>query len=398
MNNRLTYHSLKSFFQETQFFALILINTFVNLIGGSTGGNIFFYFSVAILISYSLTVNFNFKINFVVKVYSIVVLISLISLIYSKDILFVIEDLPRVLSNYITIIIASTFIHNYNRLKKALFIFISCITFLALPNLLFTQGGIREMYWGGVNQVGAIMFFGLIFSIIMTFLKSKLYLIPIPLFLGVMLLTQSQKVILSLAILLTIFSLTSLIVEGVRKYRRYILVIALFGITIYYLITKTSIGDSFLRTEATLTELQTGESVAGSALGSGFRNYLIDKGISYFLEKPLFGHGLNQYRYLFRLETGINTYSHNTWLELLVSFGLVVTLLYSMIYLKISKSLILTMRRTKSSLLIFIFSSIITVIIIGQFQKMFYDVFTHLFLVIALLITNIESKKLLHEY
>lgn len=393
----MTLFEFKSKLQEALFFILILTNTFVNIIGGSTGGNNYFFVSILIFFCFGFTVGFKIKLNLIVKIYSIIALGSILSLIYAEDINFVLEDLPRVVSNFLTIIMASLLINTRERLKKTLNIFIICISILALPNFLFTQGGVREMFWGGVNPVGATMFFGILFSIIMIFLSSKLYIIPIPLFLGVMLLTQSQKVILSLVILMGIFTLFSLLVEGIKKYKNYVIFIFLFSLVAYFFITKTSIGDSFIRTEATLTELQTGESVAGSAVGSGFRSYLITKGIDYALEKPFLGHGLNQYRFLFKSETGFNTYSHNTWLELLVSFGLIVTLIYAMLYLILIKNLIVLIHKKKDSLLIFLLASIITVIIIGQFQKMYYDVYTHMFLLITFFLINEKTRAQINE-
>ncbi len=383
--------------QEILFFLLILSNTFINLIGGSTGGNGYFYISCVIFFAYGLTVKFNFKFNFLIGLYSIIAILSFFSLVYAPGFDFVMEDLPRVLSNFMTLIIASTFVDGFKRLKKLLIFSVLCILFLAVPNLLWSTPGLREMYWGGVNPVGAMMFYGIVFSIILSFIYNKYFLIVIPVFIYVMILSQSQKVIFSLLIVVLVFLLLSLLLKGLSKYQKYIFILLIFGFVSSYLITNTKLGESFTRTQATLEEFQTGESVAGSAVGSGYRNFLLKKGYDYFTESPFFGHGLNQYRYLHINSTGVTTYSHNTWIELLVGFGIFVTIFYLIIYIKISKRLFSALKYEKNSLLIFLFSSLISVIIIGQFQKMYYDVFTHIFLLVILVIANFKINNRLNE-
>lgn len=54
------------------------------------------------------------------------------------------------------------------------------------------------------------------------------------------------------------------------------------------------------------------------------RYLMIRRGWELFLDKPLFGYGLNTYRHI----SGFNTYSHNNFIELLVGVGLIGTILY----------------------------------------------------------------------
>ena len=58
---------------------------------------------------------------------------------------------------------------------------------------------------------------------------------------------------------------------------------------------------------------------------------MISTGLQYFIQKPFFGYGLGNYRFI----SGYNTYSHNNYTELLVSFGLFGTVLYYSMHLYI---------------------------------------------------------------
>lgn len=55
---------------------------------------------------------------------------------------------------------------------------------------------------------------------------------------------------------------------------------------------------------------------------------MIKDGINYFFEKPFLGYGIDSYRYMSYYET----YSHNNYIELLVSLGVFGTILYYFIY------------------------------------------------------------------
>jgi O-antigen ligase len=61
------------------------------------------------------------------------------------------------------------------------------------------------------------------------------------------------------------------------------------------------------------------------------RQDLIRTGLEYWMEKPLLGHGTNQFRHLWLRDRGWSTQPHNTWVELLVSFGVIGTLIYASI-------------------------------------------------------------------
>lgn len=65
------------------------------------------------------------------------------------------------------------------------------------------------------------------------------------------------------------------------------------------------------------------------------RKNMIQYGMDYFKERPLLGHGIENFRYLYAQEVGKETYSHNNYIELLVNNGIVGLLLYYSFYISV---------------------------------------------------------------
>lgn len=70
------------------------------------------------------------------------------------------------------------------------------------------------------------------------------------------------------------------------------------------------------------------------------RSGMIKQGIEWFKQKPINGYGLDTYKYLYMNKYGINYYAHNNYIELLVDLGIIGTVYYYIIYMKIMKDLI----------------------------------------------------------
>lgn len=68
------------------------------------------------------------------------------------------------------------------------------------------------------------------------------------------------------------------------------------------------------------------------------RKDLIRNGVSYFLHRPLFGHGLYNFSIVNGQNTGIFLYSHNNFIELLVGCGLIGFMIYYAIYILIYRN------------------------------------------------------------
>lgn len=82
-----------------------------------------------------------------------------------------------------------------------------------------------------------------------------------------------------------------------------------------------------------LFNLLSGEGEADySALS---RADMIDYGLQQWLYSPIWGYGLDSFKYFYGLVTGVVSYSHNNYVELLFDLGLIGCILYYIFYLKI---------------------------------------------------------------
>lgn len=87
---------------------------------------------------------------------------------------------------------------------------------------------------------------------------------------------------------------------------------------------------------------------------------MINYGIDFFKLSPVLGYGINNYALLYGSVTGVFTYSHNNYIELLVGIGLIGFLAYYFMYLYVLKNSIVS----KNPFSIFAFLSIVILILI----------------------------------
>ena len=108
---------------------------------------------------------------------------------------------------------------------------------------------------------------------------------------------------------------------------------------------------------------------------------MISTGLQYFIQKPFFGYGLGNYRFI----SGYNTYSHNNYTELLVSFGLFGTALYyAMHFYILGKSIKLIAKkglRQNPAIISFIIIGIIMIMDLGMVS--YYEEFTQLLIAVS---------------
>ena len=108
-------------------------------------------------------------------------------------------------------------------------------------------------------------------------------------------------------------------------------IIAAFVVGMYLLVMNVEPLYEVLgkRLESLIINLFGGDASEGSF---DARAEMIKLGWRWFLERPIFGYGLNNFRTLYEQAAGVSTYSHNNFIEILVSGGLVGFILYYFIY------------------------------------------------------------------
>lgn len=372
-------------------FILILGNTFINLIS-VTGGNFYLIITTIIFFAFFSKTSSIYKLHSAIKLYGFITLFAFFGLFYAISTNLVFDDLAKMISNLLSMIIVWQYLQETGNIVKLLKMIVISVSILAVPNAIFASQGIREMFWGGVNPVAVMMFFSVISIFILLHLKVRWVLFLLPLNLYVIFLTQSQKIILSLLLGVILF----LVINFFRK-KFYdnikILILILFVTAIGTIILTNDIfSDSLIRTTATIQQLQTNEQVEGSAVGSGYRTLLLEKGWLYFQESPFLGYGLNNSREVYLDDIGKPTYSHNTWIEMLLSFGFFITVLYFIIFFNVINIVIRKYLKQVDDLFNILLCALLMIILIGQFQKMYYNIFTHMFLLICIFFVNNEKK------
>lgn len=132
--------------------------------------------------------------------------------------------------------------------------------------------------------------------------------------------TGSRKTLLAVG-LIALFLLVGVAHRGLTK-NSLKKTILLIGVTATFL----SFAGPFVWTTFTQTATykRAIEGVGGPESSTNIRSAMIVDGLNLWKEKPLLGYGVNQYRY----KSVYNTYSHNNYIELLASGGLIVFVTY----------------------------------------------------------------------
>ncbi len=168
-----------------------------------------------------------------------------------------------------------------------------------------------------------------------------------------------------------------------------IIILATFASLIFYFFADMEQINYYLeRTTSRFTEFSS-ESRFGS---TEHRRRLLEFGLMVFQDNPLFGYGLNNFRYL----SENNYYSHNNFIELLVGVGLIGFSLFYYIYFYIF-TLIYKMPKSELKILIMFF---IVILLAMDMAAASYDSKLSIFLLlfVSVYITqNIKMEPIKHE-
>ncbi len=153
-------------------------------------------------------------------------------------------------------------------------------------------------------------------------------------FIVVSLLSGSRKVI----IILTVFTALLMIIrsKGQKKILYVAFAILFLGASFFAIMNIPVLyGILGRRIDLMIAGLH-GEDGGHSMI---LRAQMISEGVMFWLQKPIFGNGFNSFYTLFYNITGLETYSHNNFIELLVNTGVVGLLLYYSLTFYILKGL-----------------------------------------------------------
>ena len=243
-----------------------------------------------------------------------------------------------------------------NALKSILWIYIIASGFLILY-MIFNLGDIRAMVEGerlgtilnenaGVedgtetkfnsNVIGMNLCYTLYAGYVLLFKNSKSFIKQVVLLpaavviIYLIMVTGSRKALVLLLLPFVVFPLLN------RNRGKTMLILPVsLGLVIgtYYLIMNVPVLYEILGTRVE----EFFNIVSGTETGTEdvSRLFLIEYGLEWFKENPIFGYGINNFRVLSNnteLFAGRNFYAHNNYIELLVGVGIVGTLIYYSCY------------------------------------------------------------------
>jgi len=375
-------------------FILMNSSIFIGLLSGWKAGFLLMFVALmANVIFVMINKNLSYTIPKEIKVYGILVVLSLFSSFFAIDMSFSMDVLWKIIASFLIMIFCIQYVQSFNSFIKIINYYLIGSLILTFYNIYFyVPSVLRELPYGGVNPVALIMFGSICLVILLTFYNKKRWLLALPFYLYLLFLTESQKSILSLVIILIVFSLLVIIYIKTTKFIKYLVFSCfLLSLSIYILSNFSVLDKSSNRTFATILTLYTGEKVEGAASGStgeGLRTDLKNKGWDYFSDNPILGYGLNNFRVLYGREKGLYAYSHHTPIELGIAYGFMGILLYYAIYFLVLKKLLTQIRRYRYSITAFLFSIIFALIIIGFYMQTYFDATVHFIIVITLLANN----------
>ena len=142
--------------------------------------------------------------------------------------------------------------------------------------------------------------------------------------------------------------------------------------------------NAFFRFNSFLEQIESNNSVGLNTGSTSERIFFIEKAIDGFFDSPLYGHGFRSFEAKFTL------YSHNNYLELLYSIGIIGFFLYYSIYLKLCMMAFKADAKTKF-LLIF---SILSLCFIDIAAVTYSTKTIHYFICVLFVVFEIQQQKL----
>lgn len=287
-----------------------------------------------LMISYSCLKRHKFKIDDNLVIYLLFLIAGFLSIFYATNKDFVLHKTMQLLINAAIIFIFINFLNSSKKVDFVLRAFLYSGVIVAFL-IIFTTNYSEVSHLnrpgsqiGNVNSLSILMIMSLSTLMILKNKNSnkKIYLpFEFTIVLAI-LLTGSRKGILALLILYFM----SFILKN--YYNKKILLRNIFislGIICFALIViyfNSYLHDIIWSRLANFMDFLGGNKVDEFSINA--RNNMIKIGLEWFKKKPLFGYGLDNYRYFYNNLFGYDYYAHNNYIELLVDLGVFGTTIY----------------------------------------------------------------------
>jgi O-antigen ligase len=283
--------------------------------------------------------------NQIFNTYLIFAIFSLLSVLWAYDVNLVLDYSTRIIVILINLYVLFILLSKYNLTDSILigviigsfYNYLISLNFI-VPNYEIYEFGRFIGSVGNPNKLSKIMTISIFSSIMLLITKERIFIFKWGLILNVFLalfvifMTASKQAII-LAPILILFSIN----YGKGKIKN-ILLIAVFIIGLYKVATdflpNVEFLEIFKKFEYRIVSFYVTIYGTSSGASTSEREYLLFRGIEIFSERPIFGAGMNNFRF-FELK-----YAHNNYIELLVGVGLIGTIIFYRLYFVVIKKII----------------------------------------------------------
>lgn len=337
--------------------------------------------------------------NYIIWIF-VILLMYLASILWAYNIDLAVGRNKRMIIIIVFLIYVSLLVKNHRDFKSLLKIFIySRIILTVYIIYLLDFQAIGESRLGAdnlgedwnSNTIGMNLAFGLfsiyfLYSIgeIRTRLKKVSYLLFSVVFISTIILTGSRKALFIVAFSIVLFTVLQSQNKKLLHTTLIVLAITIFGYLSFNIpILYEVVG---LRIEGLIAGIfNLGEVDASTRV----RMHMITTGIEFFKESPWLGYGIDNFKQLYYEVANDFRYSHNNYVEILVSFGVIGTLLY---YIGLAYVLLKTFN-SRNRYLIFAFVFVITSLIIDYGLVSYSSYLIQFFIVLSFIAININKDR-----
>lgn len=255
------------------------------------------------------------------------IIICLVSLFWSPYVFTTLSEIIKIIQIILVGTVISSWVDDESKIES-IFNMIILSSIIMSVRILFEVPihlwGNRFSWIFGIN-VNPISMKLAISALLSTYLliksenkKKVLYILCIFLLVIIILLLGSRR-----ALLIWVLCTLLLIVLSFRKTIKPLIISGSLIIIVYNMIFKIDVFYNIIG-----SRIISYNNLSTSSSGDNIRQQLIRLGIDLFKERPILGWGVNNFRYL----SGLNMYSHNNYIELLVSLGIVGFLVFYMLH------------------------------------------------------------------
>lgn len=337
--------------------------------------------------------------NYIIWIF-VILLMYLASILWAYNIDLAVGRNKRMIIIIVFLIYVSLLVKNHRDFKSLLKIFIySRIILTVYIIYLLDFQAIGESRLGAdnlgedwnSNTIGMNLAFGLfsiyfLYSIgeIRTRLKKVSYLLFSVVFISTIILTGSRKALFIVAFSIVLFTVLQSQNKKLFHTTLIVLAITIFGYLSFNIpILYEVVG---LRIEGLIAGIfNLGEADASTRV----RMHMITTGIEFFKESPWLGYGIDNFKQLYYEVANDFRYSHNNYVEILVSFGVIGTLLY---YIGLAYVLLKTFN-SRNRYLIFAFVFVTTSLIIDYGLVSYSSYLIQFFIVLSFIAININKDR-----